>query len=174
MNQQLKPSEIVIMASGGAVFLLTLPFLHWLSFEGTSDGLSIWNTDVAFPLATYIPLIGLLLAAQVALAKFGNVTFPPQVIGFTWTQVHLVLSFFTVLIWLGFVILNPTGPGSSWGIAFWFSFLGSAGLMTGSIMELAEERKGVPPGPYPGGPGPYPGGPPPGPYPGPGQPPQQF
>lgn len=177
MNQPIKPSEIVILASGALGFLLTLPFAVWVSWPGSSDGFSAWSTDGdLFPIATYIPLICLALALHIGLAKFANVDFPPQVAGFTWTQIHLVLAIFAGLIALGYLLIG-TPSEWSWGLGFWMGLLASIGLITGTVMEFVDERKVGMPGPYTGGPGPYPGGPPPGPYPGPGQPPpppQQF
>lgn len=178
MNQQIKPSEIVIMASGAVGFLLTLPFMAWYSFEGGpgfgGDDLSAWNTDLPmFPLATYIPLIGLVLAVQIALAKFANVQMPLQVAGFSWPQIRLVLAVFTGLLAIGWLIAG-TPLGADWGPGFFFGFLCAVGLVTGAILETVEARKAGmgAPGAYPGGPAP--GQQPPPPPPGPQQPPQQF
>ncbi|MGH9211006.1 MAG: hypothetical protein ACRD2C_10030 [Acidimicrobiales bacterium] len=150
MNTQPKPSEIIIMVSG--LVALISAFLAWYSFDtgfGSADSNAF--DDGLFPLATYIPLIGLIMGVQVALARFANVSFPDRVIGFTWTQIHLVLSIFAGLLAIGYLLLESGGADK--GIGFWLGFLASAGLIVGSVMlhlegERATAAPSAPPQPF--------------------------
>lgn len=174
MNQKIKPAEIVMLVSGAAAFLLTLPYAHWYTFDNESqlvarefgidelpDGLSAWSMSTdwtfprLFPIATYIPLIGLLLGAHIVLARFANVQFPPRALGFGWPQIHFVLAVFAGLIAVGYLFAG-TERGISWGLGFWMGLLAAIGMITGAIMELVDERKGIVPGGYMPGPGMYP------------------
>jgi hypothetical protein len=102
-------------------------------------GVSAWSSSL-FPLATYIAIIGVIMAAQVALTKFANVSLPDRVLGFTWPQLHIALGFFTVLIAVGFLIVD-LGPDKA--IGFWISLIASIGLLVGAIL-LSKERSGAP------------------------------
>jgi hypothetical protein len=132
VNKQVKPADWVIMASGAVAIIAS--FLDWYSADG---GFSIngWDTDLTFPLGWYIGIFGLLMALQVGLDRFANVNFPDQVLGFTWTQIHLAFSVFAVLLAFGFLIMDPLGSGVDKAIGLWLSILAAIGLLVGSIME---------------------------------------
>jgi hypothetical protein len=142
VDRQVKPSDIVLMVSGAAALIFS--FLPW--FDGSDLGgpeYSAWSTDLTFPLATYIPLIGIILGAQVALTKFANVNLPERFLNFTWAQVHFVLALFAVLLALGWLIVDP---GIDKGIGLWLSILAAIGLMVGAVLEHVEGEQAVAPG----------------------------
>jgi len=91
------PAEIVIMAAGGV--MLVFSFLH---FAGDT---SAWGTGL-FPIATLLPLYGLIMALQIALTKFASVKLPESVLGFTWEQIHLALGAMAALMAIGFLITD--------------------------------------------------------------------
>jgi hypothetical protein len=130
------PGEIVIMASGAVALIFSFFDFYDNVFGG---GVSAWSSSL-FPLATYIAIIGVIMAAQVALTKFANVSLPDRVLGFTWPQLHIALGFFTVLIAVGFLIVD-LGPDKA--IGFWISLIASIGLLVGAIL-LSKERSGAP------------------------------
>lgn len=149
MDNQVKPADYVIMASGAVAVIFS--FFDWYSADG---GFSIngWDTDLTFPLGTYIPVIGLILAGHVALSRFANVNFPDRVLGFTWTQIHLVLAIFAGLLALGFLILDPFGSfggGIDRGIGLWLSIAAAIGLVVGAVLEYVEGESAVAPGSAP-------------------------
>jgi hypothetical protein len=131
------PGEIVIMASGAVALIFSFFDFYDAVFGG---GVSAWSSSL-FPLATYIAIIGVIMAAQVALTKFANVSLPDRIVGFTWPQIHLVLGFFTVLIAVGFLIVD-LGPDKA--VGFWIRLIASIGLLVGAIL-LTKERAGSTP-----------------------------
>ena len=79
----------------GAVMLL-FSFLH---FAGNR---SAWGSGL-FPIATLLPLYGLVMALQIGLTKFAGVKLPASVLGFTWEQIHLSLGLMAGLMALGWL-----------------------------------------------------------------------
>jgi hypothetical protein len=145
VDRQVKPSDIVIMVSGAVALIFS--FLPW--FEGAGDDINAWSTDLTFPLGTYIPLIGLILAGEVALSRFANVNLPDRILGLSWVQIHMVLSIFAVLLAFGWLIIDPFNAGVDKGIGLWFCVLASIGLLVGAILEYMEGERAVAPGTAP-------------------------
>jgi hypothetical protein len=150
VDTQPKPSEIVIMVSG--LVALISAFLAWVSApEGLGSDANAFDEGL-FPIALYIPLIGLAMGLQIALSKFANVSFPERILSFTWTQIHLALGFFAVLLGLGYLIMD-TGFGDK-GIGMWLAILASIGLVVGAVLLNNEESStshsagSVPPSPF--------------------------
>jgi hypothetical protein len=150
VNTQPKPSEIIIMISG--LVALVSAFLAWYSVPSGFGGGDFNSFDEGlFPLATYIPLIGLVMGLQVVLARFANVNFPDRVLGFTWPQIHLALAVFAGLLALGFLIRDAQGLDR--GIGLWLGILASIGLVVGAVMlylegERATTASSAPPTPF--------------------------
>jgi hypothetical protein len=129
-NKQPTPGEITIMVAG-AVMLIA-------SFLDFALERSAWD-EFNFPIATLIVLYGIVMALQVALAKFANVNLPDRVAGFTWEQVHLLLSVFALLMSIGWIISGIDKKG----IGLWLLFLGSIGLVVGAVMLQRERNTGA-------------------------------
>ena len=124
----------------GLVALISA-FLAWISIPGV-EGFGGGSDSNAFdkglfPIATYIPLIGLIMGVQIALAKVANVNFPDRVLGFSWPQIHLALAIFAVLIAIGYLIMDVGGADK--GIGLWLGLLASIGLVVGAVMLNNEE-----------------------------------
>ncbi len=75
--------EIVITAAGALMLIF--------SFLDFSAKQTIWQKPW-FPLATLMPLYGVIMAVQIAITRFGNVKLGARVAGFTWEQIHLALG----------------------------------------------------------------------------------
>lgn len=139
MSTTPKASQIVTMASGAVMFIFG--FLAWwkastttisgVSFGGTS--VSAWGSGL-FPLATVVPLFGLIAGGVMAATVWANVRLPEPILDFTWRQIHFVLAFTALVISVGYLLVD----GPSKGIGFWFCFLGSIGLIVGAVMALLE------------------------------------
>jgi hypothetical protein len=151
VNNQPKPSQIVIMVSGLVAFISL--FFNWFDapsgFSGGENGFG----NGLFPMATYIGLIGLIMGGLVALTTFANVSLPDRLFGFTWTQINLVLAVFAGLIAIGYLLVDKGGWDA--GIGLWLGFLASAGLITGAVMEHMQSDEasagapsGAPPTPF--------------------------
>jgi hypothetical protein len=132
-----KPAEIVILASGAVIFVFS--FFKWLEFGPISR--SAWG-DGLFPLLTLPALLGLIMAVQIALDRFANVDFPAEIGGFTWKQIHLVLAAVAFIILL-FYLFTDKGEGLDLAFGFWLSLLASIGLVAGAVMLYVDTGAGT-------------------------------
>lgn len=130
---KLTTAEIVIVVAGGVDFLFS--FFPWYKFG--SVGRSAWSSGL-FPLATLVPIVGLVMVAQVLLEKFSVANLPRSVGDFTWEQLHLVLAVGAAVIVFCYLILDRGAV--SLGIGFYFDMLAVAGLVVGAVM-LGKERR---------------------------------
>jgi hypothetical protein len=131
-------AEIVVMASGAAVFIFS--FFH---FYG---GASMW--DAIFPYKL-VAIFGLVLAGLVALRLFANVNLPGDVGGLSMSTITGWLAFYCAMLMVATLIETTSGTK----IGFWIVLLGSIGLLVGTVMLEREPASG---GARPGGPGPGP------------------
>ncbi len=131
MDKQLTPAEITIVAAGAVTFVFS--FVTWFDFGVFGGSTNGWDS---FPLFTYAALCGLAMAAHVLAVKLGGVELPPQVLGFTWPQIHIVLGLIAVLDTFGVFI-----AGNDAKLGLIISLLGSIGLLVGAVM-LRNERAG--------------------------------
>lgn len=139
MDKKLTTGEIVVLVSGAVMFLFG--FFAWYDFSdfGSDETVSAWGEGL-FPIATYVPIIGLLVAGHLALVKFATVSFPEHVVGFSWRDLYLILAAFAVLLTIGFLIADSPDKG----VGFWFDLLGSIGLLVGAVM-VRNEATALPP-----------------------------
>ena len=126
-------AELAILISG-AVMLIG----SFISFYGSPGTWSAWSSFM-FPVATLLPLYGVLMAAQIALTKFANVTLPEHVAGFTWEQIHLVLAFFSALLAICFLVAKNT----SLSAGIFIELIAAAGLVYGAVMLQKERHTGA-------------------------------
>ena len=124
------PAEITIMAAGAVMLIFS--FLH---FAGDR---SAWGSG-AFPIATLLPLYGLVMALQIALTKFAGVKLPDSLLGFSWEQVHLALGSMAALMAIGW-LLTDYGDKQ---IGEWFEILGGIALVVGAVMLQRERSTGA-------------------------------
>ena len=123
-------SELIIMIAGAV--MLVASFLH---FAGDT---SAWGTYL-FPIATLLPLYGLIMATQIALTKFGNVRLPESLAGFTWEQIHLLLGLLAGFMAIGWLIADLLNKG----VGFWLEVLGGIALAVGAVMMQRERNTGA-------------------------------
>jgi len=131
---KLKRPNLVILISGGVMLLASL-----LAFTKTgSHSSSVWS-KYYFLIATIPALIGIVMAAQVALVAYApQVKLPEKVFGFTWTQVHLVGGFQATIMMLAFLV-EDTG-GLDKGIGLYLMFLAAIGLLAGAVLRMQEQK----------------------------------
>jgi hypothetical protein len=158
-DKKLSPAAIVIMAAGAVALLASFLAFYKYSYSGiaitqaernaalaahitlpgsSSTSYSAWSNSgfLLFPLATLPALLGLIMALQVALTTFAGVKLPERVLGFDWTQIHLICGAQAALLMLCFLVKDKVG--ASYGIGFWLMLLASFGLVAGAVM-LARE-----------------------------------
>jgi hypothetical protein len=129
-RQQPTPGEIVIMAAGVAMLVFS-----FLDFAGD---ISSWGSGL-FPVATLLPLYGVIMALQIVLMRFANVKLPDRVATFTWEQVHLVLGALAALMAIAWLITD-TGDKK---IGLYFEVLGGIALLVGALMLQRERHTGA-------------------------------
>jgi hypothetical protein len=129
-KQQPTTSELIIMIAGAV--MLVASFLH---FAGNT---SAWG-KFAFPVATLLPLYGVIMALQIGLTKFAGVKLPDRVAGFTWEQIHLALGLMAGLMAIAWLITD-TGDKQ---IGEWLEVLGGIALAVGAVMMQRERQTGA-------------------------------
>jgi 4-amino-4-deoxy-L-arabinose transferase-like glycosyltransferase len=129
-RQQPSPGEIVILVAGAV--MLVFSFLH---FAGDT---SAWGKYL-FPVATLLPLYGVIMALQIALTRFASVKLPDRVATFTWEQIHLVLGIMAALMAISWLITD-TGDKQ---VGLWFEVLGGIALAVGAVMLQRERHTGA-------------------------------
>lgn len=134
MDRKVTTAEIVILAAGAVAVIFS--FFSWIG--AFHHNASAWSSGL-FPTYTLLPLMGLIMAAQIALSRFASVRFPDTVADFTWVQVHLVAAIIAVLIGVCFLIVDKGGASIKFG--FVIDLLAAIGLLVGAIM-LRQERAG--------------------------------
>ena len=129
MDKKLTQAEWVIVGGGVVAFLAS--FLPWVDIDTPfgSATRNAWSDDVLFPTYAWVGIFGLVMAAVILLRTFANVRLPSDIVGFTWTQVHLILAVFAAILAVSFLI-----GGSNFGIGFWLSLLAAAALVVGAVM----------------------------------------
>jgi hypothetical protein len=129
-RQSPTPAEITIMAAGGVMLIFS-----FLNFAGDT---SAWGRGL-FPIATLLPLYGLVMGLQIALTKFASLKLPESVLGFTWEQIHLALGVMAALMALGWLV---TDYGNK-QIGMWFEILGGIALVVGAVLLQRERNTGA-------------------------------
>jgi hypothetical protein len=132
MKRQPSVAEWVILAGGAVAFFFS--FFSFWDQGGFSP--NAWG-DLAFPLATYVAIFGLVMAAQIALTTFTEAKLPEAILGFSWPQVHLILGLFNTLIMVGFLIFKGNTPDQGFGQIL--MLLGAIATLVGAIL-LTRER----------------------------------
>jgi hypothetical protein len=104
---------------------------------GGDQNFNAWNNDGLFPLATLPLIYGLIMAIQIALAKFANVKFPERIVGLTFPQIHIALGVNATLIMLAYLLLDK--DPLDFGIGFFFMLIGAIALAVGAFIYQREE-----------------------------------
>jgi hypothetical protein len=143
---KLSTANIVILVAG--VVMLIASFLAFFKFSspsfdvggqhfGGSVSRNAWSSG-NFLIATIPALLGIVMAAQVALAAFApQVKLPERVLGLTWNQVHLVLGFQATIMMVAFLI-RSTG-GADKGIGLFLMLIAAIALLVGAVLRMQEK-----------------------------------
>jgi hypothetical protein len=144
---KLSTANIVILVAG--VVMLIASFLAFnkisipsfssggVKFGGGSKSYSAWSTG-HFLIATIPALIGVVMAAHVAIVEFASgVKLPEKVLGLSWNQVHLVLGFQATIMMLAFLIQST--PGLDKGIGLFLMLIAAIALLVGAVLRMQEK-----------------------------------
>jgi hypothetical protein len=124
------PAELTILIAGAVMFVGS-----FFDFAGSTNA---WGRYL-FPLATLLPLYGVVMALQIGLTKFANVKLPAQLAGFTWEQLHLVLGLLTGFMAIGWLLTDL----ASKGFGYWLEVLGGIAIAAGALVLQRERHTGA-------------------------------
>lgn len=136
--QQMSLGEKIILIAGP--LLLIASFLPWYDVDLGPFG-SITRSGWESPGALWSMLaviIGLIMSAQVAIARFTSVQMPALPEGVTWGRVHLGLGIAAVV----FVLIKLINESSSLGFGFYLGILLTIALAAGGFLMFQAERTG--------------------------------
>jgi hypothetical protein len=139
-NRKLSPGNIVIVVSGAvmliASFLAFYKFNVPAGFPGDTS-FNAWDSNLGlFGVATVVVLLGVVMALQVVLTNFANVSLPDRVLGLSWDQIHVALGFQATIMMLAFLVRDKLGL--DFGIGFWLMLIAAIALLVGAIMRTRE------------------------------------
>jgi hypothetical protein len=129
-NKPPTPAELTILIAG-AVMLVG----SFFDFAGSANA---WGTYL-FPIATLLPLYGVLMAVQIGLTKFANMSMPDQILGFSWEQLHLAIGLLAGFMAIGWLITDI----ASKGIGYWLEVLGGIAIAAGAVVLQRERNTGA-------------------------------
>jgi hypothetical protein len=150
--QAMSLGEKIIIIAGP--LLLIASFLPWYSIDLGPFGSfnrSGWQSPGAI-WSILAVLCGLVMAGQIAAARFGSMQMPALPENVTWPRVHLGLGVAAAL----FIAIKLLNESSFLGFGFYIGIILVAALVVGAALMFQEEQKG---GGAPTGGGPT-GGPP--------------
>lgn len=153
---KLKLSTANLIIIVGGVVMLIASFLAFYKFTSAAPEINFANGSVkihkvsvsrnawsshVFLIGTIPALLGILMAAQVAVKTFASgVHLPERVLGFTWNQIHLVLAAQATIMMLAFLIQDTSGADK--GIGLFLMLLAAIALLVGAIMRTRERNVG--------------------------------
>ena len=122
--------ELTILIAGAVMFgESNLPF----AFDQNA-----WSSFL-FPLATLLPLYGVIMATHIGVTKYVGVKLPPRIFGFTWEQIHLVLGLLAGAMAVGWFVTNV----GKRGVGMWFEIIGGIALAAGAVNLQRERNTGA-------------------------------
>jgi hypothetical protein len=131
----LSMGEKIILPAGLVLFILG--FLPWYSVDlgplGTYTR-SGWESPGAFWSILAI-LVGLAMAAVVAVKSLGTVAIPDNVGGITWPKIHLGGGVAALVL----VLIKFLNENNSMGFAFYLGIIAAAALAVGGLLMFREE-----------------------------------
>jgi hypothetical protein len=151
---KISTANLMILIAGGVMLIASFLAFHKISVPsinvggthlgGGSKSYNAWSTG-HFLIATIPALLGTLMAVHVALETYApQVSLPDRVLGFTWTQVHLIFAVQATVMMFAFLIqdLSPLDRG----IGMYLMLIAAIALLVGAVMRTQEK-----PGPRPFG-----------------------
>jgi hypothetical protein len=133
---KLSTANLVILIAGVVMLIASFLEFNKISLGPFSKSWSAWGTG-HFLIATIPALLGIVMAAHVAVVGFApQVKLPDNVLGFTWTQIHLVLGFQATVMMLAFLIQDS--PFGDKGIGLFLMLIAAIALLVGAFLRMQE------------------------------------
>jgi len=129
-NKSPTTGELTILVAGGVMLAA--------SFFDFYPGASAWAKYV-FPVATLLPIYGVIMALEVGLSALARVKLPRRVAGFTWEQIHLVLGLMAGLMAVAWFVTD-TGKKP---LGQWLEIAGGVALAVGALNLQRERHTGA-------------------------------
>lgn len=128
------PGKLVIIIGAAVSFLFS--FLPWATVSGYGSGISAnaWGSGM-FPMATWVPVLALVVGFIASAQAFEYVELPAKIWEFTLDQIVVVLSVFSLLITLSFLVVDKGGASNGFGL--FLSFLGTVAMVAGFFLDRA-------------------------------------
>jgi len=150
---KLSTANLVILIAGAVMLIASFLAFHKISspsitlggvhIGGGSKSYNAWSTG-HFLISTIPALLGIVMAAQVAIVAFASgVKLPEKVLGLSWNQIHLVLGFQATIMMLAFLVQDTGSLDKSVGL--YLSLLAAIALLVGAILRMQERPAGTTP-----------------------------
>jgi hypothetical protein len=134
---KISAANLVILIAGGVMLIASFLDFNKFSFGGFSKSYNAWSTHF-FIIATIPALLGTLMAVHVALESFApQVRLPERILGFTWTQIHVIFSVQATVMMLAFLIRDT---GLDRGVGLFLMLIAAIALVVGAGMRMQEQR----------------------------------
>jgi len=136
---KISTANLVILVAGAVMLIASFLAFEKFSFGGVSKSFNAWSSG-NFLIATIPALLGVVMAAQVALETYApQVSLPDRVLGFTWTQVHVILGLQATIMMLAFLVQNVS-PFER-GIGLFLMLAAAIALLVGAVMRTQQTRR---------------------------------
>ncbi len=128
------PGKLTVLIGAAVTFIFS--FLPWYSVSGFGSKFSrsAWQSGF-FPVATWVPVFALIIGFIAAVQAFKFLELPEKLWEFTLDQIVVVLSIMTVLLTLGYLIMDQGGASIGFGLIL--CLLGSIAMVAGFFMDRA-------------------------------------
>jgi hypothetical protein len=139
---KLSTANLVILVAGAVMLIASFLTFNKFSLGPFSRSWNAWSTG-HFLIATIPALLGILMAAEVAIVGFASgVTLPEKVLGLTWDQIHLILAVQATIMMLAFAI--QSSPFGDKGIGLFLMLIAAIALLVGAVLRLQEAPSAPP------------------------------
>lgn len=135
---KISTANLVILVAGAVMLIASFLAFQKFSVDGVTQSFNAWSNGF-FLIATIPALLGAVMAAHVALETYApQVALPDHVLGFTWTQVHLILAVQATIMMLAFLVQN-IAPFDR-GIGLFLMLIAAIALLVGAVMRMQQKR----------------------------------
>jgi hypothetical protein len=143
---KLSTADIVILVAGAVMLIGSFLAFNKIDVPAFSAGGVRFGGSISFTawsrghflIATIPALLGIIMAAQVAVVAFASgVKLPETVLGLSWNQIHLILAFQATIMMLAFLIQDS--PFGDKGIGLFFMLIAAIALLVGAVLRTQEK-----------------------------------